>query len=98
MLVTAYDNAVLEGTLRNPRYRIAAKSGTALTIDPTTGQYQEDKFFHSFFGYFPASNPRFLILLFSEDPQAEFASTTLAPTFSRLSNALISYYAVPPDR
>ena len=97
-LVRAYDRGVLGGTLRNPRYSIAAKTGTAQLIDPSTGKYAEGKFLHSFFGYFPADNPRFIIFLFAVDPQAEFASTTLATPFSKLTTFLIEHYALPPNR
>ena len=97
-LVRAYDRGVLGGTLRNPRYTIAAKTGTAQLVNPETGKYAEGKFLHSFFGYFPADNPRYIVFLFAVNPKAEFASTTLAKPFSMLTNFLIEYYAIPPNR
>lgn len=98
MLIRTYDRGILSGVLRNPRYSIAAKTGTAQMVDPKTGKYAQGKFLHSFFGYLPARQPEFLVFLFAVDPKAEFASTTLARPFSNLTNFLFSYYAVSPDR
>ena len=97
-LVRAYDNGVLLGTLRDPEYSIAAKTGTAQLVNPDTGQYEEDKSLHSFFGYFPASNPQYIVFLFAVDPNATYASETLAVPFSNLTKYLISYSSIPPDR
>ncbi len=97
-LIRAYDRGVLGGSLRNTRYSIAAKTGTAQLVDPKTGKYAEGKFLHSFVGYFPARNPEYIIFLYAVDPQAQFASDTLARPFSALTKFLISYYAIPPDR
>ena len=97
-LIRAYDYAMLGGTLRNPRYSIAAKTGTAQLLDQETGKYAKGKYLHSFFGYFPARDPKYIIFLFAVDPAAQFASETLAKPFSDLTNFFISYYAIPPDR
>lgn len=84
---------------KNPRYTIAAKTGTAQIPNPATGKYYENKYLHSFFGYFPATNPKYIIFLYQVDPRgAEYASQTLKETFFTLVNYLISYYEIPPDR
>ena len=98
LLVNAYDRGILGGSLRNPRYSIAAKTGTAQLVDPKTGKYAENKFFHSFFGYLPAADPPYLVFLFAVDPKTKYASTSLSHPFSALVNYIISYYAIPPDR
>ena len=98
MLIKAYDRTLLGGTLRNPRYSIAAKTGTAQLVDPATGRYAEGQVLHSFFGYFPARKPKFLIFLYAVDPKAEYAAATLATPFSRIVDFLIAYHAIPPDR
>lgn len=98
MLVTVFDTALLEGALRQEHYSIAAKTGTAQLVDPSGGYYA-DRFLHSFFGYFPAHDARFIVFLFAVEPQgAAFASATLAHPFLDITKFLINYYDIPPDR
>lgn len=84
---------------KNPKYTIAAKSGTAQMVNSNTGKYYEDRYLHSFFGYFPATSPRYIIFLFHTNPRgAQYASQTLKETFFELVDFLIGYYEIPPDR
>ena len=80
-------------------YSVADKTGTAQIANPAGGGYYTDRYLHSFFGYFPASAPRFIIFLFAVNPKGqEYASHTLTSPFIDLRNFLISYYNIPPDR
>ena len=98
MLVQVVDKALLGGKERLAHYRVAAKTGTAQIRQPGGGYYS-DRYLHSFFGYFPASNPRFTIFLYAVAPQgAEYASATLAKPFFNLVKFLLNYYQIPPDR
>lgn len=97
MLVKVYDDALLEGALKHEHYSIAAKTGTAQIAGP--GGYYTDRYLHSFFGYFPAHDPKFIVLLYALEPQGEmYASRTLARPFNEIAKFLINYYNVPPDR
>jgi cell division protein FtsI/penicillin-binding protein 2 len=83
--------------LELPDVPIAAKTGTAQVVNPQGGYY-DNVFFHSFYGYLPAQDPQFVILLYTNRPQGvEYASGTLTYTFIDLSNFLVNYYNIPPD-
>lgn len=99
MLVEVVDKALLGGTVKLDKYSIAAKTGTAQIPDPVNGGYYNDRYLHSFFGYFPAYNPQFLIFLMTIEPkEVGFASHTLTQPFIDTTKFLINYYEIPPDR
>lgn len=98
MLVHVVDHALAKGAHSIPEMSVAAKTGTAQIADPTGGYYK-DRYFHSFFGYFPAYDPKFIILLYTREPKGvQYASETLTEPFFDLVHFLIHYYDVPPDR
>jgi stage V sporulation protein D (sporulation-specific penicillin-binding protein) len=87
------------GTYKIENYSVASKTGTAQVARKEGGGYYDDRNMHSFFGYFPAYEPRFLVFLFLENPkEVKYASQTLIPPFVNLANFLLNYYNVPPDR
>ena len=99
MLVQVVDKALLGGERKMEHYSVAAKTGTAQLLREDGLGYYEDRFLHTFFGYFPAYEPKFLILLFTKDPKGEkYASHTLTDPFMNLTKFLINYYELPPDR
>lgn len=97
MLVEVVDESLLNGKAKNLHYAVAAKTGTAQIANG--GGYYDDRYLHSFVGYFPAYHPQFLVFLYTVYPKGvEFAANTLAEPFLDLSKFLINYYEVPPDR
>ena len=98
MLVTVFDTALLKGQIKMDHYSQAAKTGTAQIAGPN-GKYLENTYLHSFFGYFPAYDPKFIVFLFTVEPQGvEYASHSLAEPYSEVAKFLINHYEVPPDR
>ena len=98
MLVKVVDAKLEGGALSIPEMSVAAKTGTAQVPGPG-GKYADGKYFHSFFGYFPAYEPRFIILLYTREPGGvQYASETLTHPFMELTHFLINYYDVAPDR
>ncbi|MFA6552268.1 MAG: penicillin-binding transpeptidase domain-containing protein, partial [Candidatus Paceibacterota bacterium] len=99
LMVHAVDTSLLSGAEKLPNFSVAAKTGTAQIAKEGGGGYYDDKFLHSFIGYFPAYNPKFLIFLFTKEPKSvEFAQNTLAKPFFELTKFLINYYEIAPDR
>lgn len=99
MLVTVVDTALKGGTVKIPEYAIAAKTGTAQIARTDARGYYDDRYLHSFFGYFPAYDPKFLVFLFAAEPHgARYASETWTDPFMETVRFLITYYNIPPDR
>jgi len=99
MLTTVVDEALSGGKQKQEHYSIAAKTGTAQIADEVNGGYYDDKYLHSFFGYFPAYDPEYLVFLYTVEPKGvQYASETLTHPFMELTKFLINYYNVPPDR
>lgn len=99
VLVHTVDDALVGGKYRMERYAVAAKTGTAQIVGPG-GKYYDDRYLHSFFGYFPAYNPKFIGFMYIVYPKngARYASETLTENFMNLTKFMINYYELPPDR
>ena len=99
MLVTVVDTALANGKIKRDHYTVAAKTGTAEIADHVNGGYYSDRWLHSFFGFFPVYQPRFIVFLYQIYPKgAKYASETLTKPFDDLTTFLINYYNIPPDR
>ena len=96
MMVTVMDKGLKAGL---PHFSVAVKTGTAQIADNATGGYYTDKHTHSFMGYFPAYNPKFIVFLYAVNPKGvEYSATTWTQPFLDITKFLLNYYNVPPDR
>ncbi len=81
------------------QYEVAGKTGTAYTTDYDVKGYNKEKLVNTFIGYAPASNPKFTILIKLDRPQnAPLAGDTVVPEFRTMTEFLLNYYNIPPDR
>lgn len=87
------------GSYKLPHYSVASKTGTAQVAQDNGKGYYEDRHTHSFFGYFPAYDPQFIVFMYIKNPKGvNYASQTLLPPFVNITKFLLNYYNIPPDR
>jgi cell division protein FtsI/penicillin-binding protein 2 len=94
MLVSVVDSGHAGGAIV-PGYYIAGKTGTAQIAGE--GGYS-DETNHTFVGYGPVSDPKFVMLVKFEKPQRRFSASTAAPVFGDIAAFLVQYYQIPPSR
>lgn len=82
-----------------PHVRIAAKTGTARTIDPDTGRYQ-NRYLASFAGVFPVDAPKYAITVWVVHPDnatGYYGGEVAAPVFREIGNEVLRLYGTPPS-
>ncbi len=83
------------GRAKVPGYYVGGKTGTAQIPGP--GGYTEDTN-HSFVGFAPLDNPKFVMVIKYEKPKRTYAEVTAAPVFADIATFALQYYEVPPTR
>jgi len=79
-----------------PGYYIAGKTGTAQVA--VQGGYSETQTIQSFIGYFPALNPKFLVLVKLDNPKGvESSGRSAALVFHDLAKYIIDLKQIPPS-
>ncbi|OGH71028.1 MAG: hypothetical protein A3C90_04325 [Candidatus Magasanikbacteria bacterium RIFCSPHIGHO2_02_FULL_51_14] len=76
-------------------YYIAGKTGTAQIPGP--GGYTEETN-HTFAGFAPADDPRFVMVVKFEKPARKFAESTAVPVFGDIARFALQYYGIAPGR
>ena len=99
MLVYTLDKSYLGGAAKLENHSVAIKTGTAQVAKEDGRGYYEDRHNHSFVGYFPAYDPKFIVFLYAINPKGvPYASQTWSNPFLGIAKFLLNYYEVPPDR
>lgn len=81
-----------------PGYFIGGKTGTAQVADKEKKGYG-DKTNHSFIGFGPVDDPKFVMLVKLDDPKdVEFSASSAAPLFGQIAEFILNYYQVPKER
>ncbi len=94
MLVSVVDNGHAKSA-GVKGYYIAGKTGTAQIAGP--GGYT-DETNHTFVGFGPVDNPKFVGVIKFEKPRRAFADSTAAPLFGDIAKFTLKYYGIPPTR
>jgi cell division protein FtsI/penicillin-binding protein 2 len=82
-------------------YSVAGKTGTAQK--PENGGYSDTKFYSSFIGFFPASDPEVLIAIIVDEPEYDPVHKThqggraAAPVFRQVGTNVANYLNIRPD-
>jgi cell division protein FtsI (penicillin-binding protein 3) len=90
--------AVKAGTgaaARIPGFRVAGKTGTARIPKPTGGYYP-DRYFASFIGFLPASDPKVVIAAILDRPTTEYGGIAAAPLFQQVARYAIERLGIAP--
>ncbi len=97
MLVSVVENGYGRPA-RVAGYNIAGKTGTAQIPDLEKGGYYKDETIHTFVGFAPAFEPRFIILIKLDKPLGiRFAADSVSPVFKKLAEYLFNYLEIPPQ-
>ncbi|MDD5760785.1 MAG: penicillin-binding transpeptidase domain-containing protein, partial [Candidatus Pacebacteria bacterium] len=97
MLVGVIENG-FGGNAKIKGYSLAGKTGTSFIPFKEKGGYSEEEI-HTFVGFFPASDPEYIVLVKMDSPQwgEGAASQTVTLAFKEVERFLINYYNIPPD-
>ncbi len=78
-------------------YTVAGKTGTAQKV--VDGQYSHTKFFASFVGFFPVSNPELCVAVFVDEPSkgGYYGGVVAAPAFRNISERAANFLNIKPD-
>jgi cell division protein FtsI/penicillin-binding protein 2 len=82
---------------RIPGFKVAGKTGTAQI--PVAGHYDATNTIHSFIGFAPADNPKFVMLVTLNSPQTSlWAAETAAPVWYSIAKEIFLYLGIQPSQ
>lgn len=97
MLETVLDIGGTGRRAQIPGYRVAGKTGTAHIAKP--GGYYEDRYFATFVGIAPVSDPQLVIAVVVKNPRGGHyhGGKIAAPVFANIMNGTLRILGIPPD-
>jgi cell division protein FtsI/penicillin-binding protein 2 len=79
-------------------FSVAGKTGTAQIASPD-GRYVDDLYVSSFAGFFPADDPKYVVLVVLEKPDSRLLGTlTATDAFKGVAQDILRYARIQPDR
>jgi len=97
MLLATVDDGIAHNA-SIPGYSIAGKTGTAQIAGPD-GSYVDDQYVSSFAGFFPADDPKYVVLVVLEKPASRLLGTvTATDAFKGIAQDILRYARIQPDR
>jgi membrane peptidoglycan carboxypeptidase len=81
-----------------PGFTVAGKTGTAQKV--VNGRYSQSDYNASFVGFVPSRQPVFAIVVVVDSPHGDnlyYGGSVAAPIFSRIAEAALRQYGVPPN-
>lgn len=77
-------------------YQVSGKTGTAQQPDPACGCYSQSKYWITFAGMVPADNPRYVVGIMLDAPQAHTKQgESAAPLFHDIASYITQRYQIP---
>jgi cell division protein FtsI/penicillin-binding protein 2 len=97
MLLSVVDNGIAHNAAI-PGFTVAGKTGTAQIASPD-GSYVDDRYVSSFAGFFPADDPKYVVLVVLERPDSRLLGTlTATDAFKGVAQDILRYARIQPDR
>jgi cell division protein FtsI/penicillin-binding protein 2 len=79
-------------------FSVAGKTGTAQIASPD-GSYLDDQYVSSFAGFFPADDPKYVVLVVLEKPESRLLGTlTATDAFKGVAQDILRSARIQPDR
>jgi cell division protein FtsI (penicillin-binding protein 3) len=80
-------------------FEVAGKTGTAQKADLMRGGYSAEKRVGSFVGFVPADDPRLVVLVLVDEPEANvYGGVVAAPVFRNIARGALQHLAVAPEK
>ena len=97
MLLSTVDNGIAHNAAI-AGFSVAGKTGTAQIASPD-GSYVDDQYVSSFAGFFPADDPKYVVLVVLEKPESRLLGTlTATDAFKGVAQDILRYARIQPDR